>query len=477
MCTIAETKILIEDCYQSMKGEPFVNEPIASDSHWIRYSAYKNGREDPLNRDTAILYVNPTTREAVYLSRGTDQSTDWTGPDLSIALGVGCENRVNDAITNVKSALNNEELKDYTFSVAGHSLGGYITQGVCKETMLPGLSINGPSSPKVETDRVLRLDNSYDIVGASDGIKPGANRIVVSRPQGDLEWGFQLNSNIGTWNSFINNLTKANHSTDSIGQFFDHIDFIKALVNGSEEQAKLTRTLEENSTVIDSAKLNGQEVKPSLDDVPSVFQVLPFNMFNSDENCFGISFTMSLDFLGKSFENCYKSVINYASKIVEEVVSIENGEKSYVARSESNTSGDEPDEPVEPSEPTEPIEPAVPTEPAEPTEPVEPTEPSEPVEPTEPTVPSQPIEPVQPIVPTEPEQPDPTVQPIYEAFSQPTSRVESDCQTFSETESLLNHKDLSQQSAKKSLVTPMKIADILKANEHSMIPDMRVYQA
>jgi hypothetical protein len=396
MPTIKEALTVIKDCYKMDKDyiHPTTPNQFIGDTCWKREIVFDKGNKNALNHDFGCLYINENTREAIYVSRGSTIDQDWTKPDITIGMGRGADARIYDALENIKiaKALIEQKKPPLTLTLAGHSLGGYITQGISKATGLKGISINGPSDSKVETENVFRFDNNNDVVGGTGG--SGINRLVVKTPQRDDLGGFDLIKNVGVWWEHFTKSLADNHQVVDIEKKAEELNltetyYDKVTVKDSEEQKKFKEKVERidnNSDTLNqiSAKLNNEKISKEETPNKSLLDINNKIVFKKNEDGtenYGVSFEMTLDEVGKGLEGWVKNMTEFFSGKKEHTIINDKGE---IVADLNN-----PDTPITKPEPTKPQEPFGPPAP-------EPTTPAEPAKPTE--------DPLQPILPEDPRQ-------------------------------------------------------------------------
>ena len=174
MATITDAIWAIDDCYH--QNRPNSKEPRTKQSSEFQfYTLFPGGDTDAYGHDFGAIYLREYTdekkvvhKEAIYVSRGTVTMGDWFEDFTSIPNPKdGCYARIKDGVNNIKKAMEeNPDLRGYQFSVVGHSLGGYIAQGISKELGLPGVAFNSPSNDSVRPNRMLIISNRSDLTAS-----------------------------------------------------------------------------------------------------------------------------------------------------------------------------------------------------------------------------------------------------------------------------------------------------------------------
>lgn len=353
--TINNASILIDDCYKIMDDGNLdaVRKPRDIQGTPFKFVTwFKEGQLDPFNCDFGALYINEKTKEAIYVARGTYEGgpragyDDWDYNRVGLPLKDKCQARINDAVTNVRMMM--ERYPDYSFSVAGHSLGAFIAQGVARKLNLCGIGFNGPSLEDVATDKFFMVSNYNDLVGRLSFAAPNVLYVQKKEPP-PVQWqdkGDIVSSAVdfvGQVFNYVGEFFKDNNPSPdkfhSVNQnVIEKIGNIKEIDYTSIHHPSPDNA-ERNKLIKDTKELSGATLLLSGEPVcgnaperlifpkPSIIYMEANKDTVDKRNGFGLQFTLPLGIPVEGVGNLYKNKIQFNEGGQKDIFTTEDGQR------------------------------------------------------------------------------------------------------------------------------------------------------
>lgn len=351
MPKISDAIALIDHCYR------IIPVPGQEPAPPCKYSTdfvpigdpYGKGQDDPYGSDFGQMYINRETNEAIYVSRGTfdmnkTRNSDWIEDLVGIPTKDGCKSRIMDGVNNIRDAMiQYPELKQCKITVAGHSLGGFIAQGICKELGLKGVAINSPTNIDVQTPNALLIANQKDFTGSLGHTAPNLITLPDTLPElGKPAKKTPVEAPFHELRDFVQSVFEI------VGSFFGgHHAAEENVGDKLKDAARLDYSLltdannvtEKRSMISEVSAMEGATVRfggvqevgsPKIDPVlPQVSIVVDKSRLEDSpgKGSMGVNFSINVGDVVKSAEELFNNIVHFFDGEKKQSISTEGGDQ------------------------------------------------------------------------------------------------------------------------------------------------------